>query len=329
MALTRILCSLIIVNLALLFITCEVTGETSDAKLGFEFTYSVNIDNIPHNSNSVDIWLPLPADNEYQKIIYFHINSELSYEIVTDKEYGNRFLHFSPDQNLSEPLDISIQVNAIRYEQDGWKQSRKDSTETPPELARYLLPDLLVPIDGAIKKEASQVTKSEMTSSEKIKALYYHLLETMKYDKSGTGWGNGDAYYACEARQGNCTDIHSLFIGMARSLGIPSRFVMGFSLPQSDSTVRISGYHCWAEFYLKDLGWVPVDISEAIKHPEKQEYFFGRLDSHRVAFTIGRDITLASAESSHALNYFIYPYVLVDGKPFTEVKHNFSCKQND
>jgi transglutaminase-like putative cysteine protease len=44
----------------------------------------------------------------------------------------------------------------------------------------------------------------------------------MRYDKTGTGWGRGDVLYACDAKKGNCTDFHSLFIAMARSQGIPA-----------------------------------------------------------------------------------------------------------
>jgi len=116
---------------------------------------------------------------------------------------------------------------------------------------------------------------------------------------------------------------------MARSLEIPSRFIMGFPLPQGKKSAEITGYHCWAEFYIEGRGWVPVDISEAIKNPEKKDYFFGRLDAHRVAFTTGRDIKLNSGESSHVLNYFIYPYVLVDGQPFDGTSYNFSYVQKN
>jgi len=50
----------------------------------------------------------------------------------------------------------------------------------------------------------------------KARAIYNYVIATMRYDKSGTGWGNGDAIWACTAKRGNCTDFHSLFIGMMR-----------------------------------------------------------------------------------------------------------------
>jgi hypothetical protein len=45
--------------------------------------------------------------------------------------------------------------------------------------------------------------------------------------------------------------------------------------PEGKREGDIPGYHCWAEFYLDGVGWVPVDASEASKFPAKRDYFFG------------------------------------------------------
>ena len=59
-----------------------------------------------------------------------------------------------------------------------------------------------------------------------------------------------------------------------------------------------------------------MDISEANRNPEMKDYYFGNLTEDRVQFTIGRDIDLVPRQSSKALNFFIYPYVEVDGQPY-------------
>ena len=84
------------------------------------------------------------------------------------------------------------------------------------------------------------------------------------------------------------------------------------------------GYHCWAELYVEGVGWLPVDSSEASKHPEKREAFFGGLDANRVEFTTGRDLKLATRRAAEPLNYFVYPQVEVDGKPHPGVERRFS-----
>ena len=59
----------------------------------------------------------------------------------------------------------------------------------------------------------------------------------------------------------------------------------------------MAGYHCWSQFYLDGYGWVPVDASEAWKHQEKKDYFFGALDEDRVKFSEGRDLVLAPPQA--------------------------------
>ena len=158
--------------------------------------------------------------------------------------------------------------------------------------------------------------------------LYDRVDEHVKYDKSRPGYGNGDVLWVCDSRFGNCTDFHSLFISLARAKGIPARFEIGFSVPEKRGEGPITGYHCWAFFWLEKQGWVPVDISEADKNPAMKEYYFGNLTENRVTFTQGRDLTLVPKQAGEPLNFFIYPYVEVDGKawPAEKVKLEVSYK---
>ena len=59
-----------------------------------------------------------------------------------------------------------------------------------------------------------------------------------------------------------------------------------------------------------------------------QDYYFGNLTADRVGFSTGRDITLVPKQDGEPLNFFIYPYVEVDGEPYPaeKVKRKFSFK---
>jgi len=111
---------------------------------------------------------------------------------------------------------------------------------------------------------------------------------------------------------------------MMRADDIPARFDIGFPLPENAQRGDIPGYHCWAEFFARNIGWVPVDISEAWQAKEKKDYFFGTVDANRVQFSTGRDITLAPKQDGPPVNYFVYPYVEIDGKSFDGVSRQFS-----
>jgi transglutaminase-like putative cysteine protease len=197
------------------------------------------------------------------------------------------------------------------------------------ERKEYLAPDALVPTTGLPAELAVKVTEGKTTALEKARAIYDYVFTTMRYDKTGTGWGRGDVLYACDAKKGNCTDFHSLFIAMARSQGIPARFEIGFPLPLDKHSAEIAGYHCWAEFFEPQHGWIPVDISEAWKHPEKKDYFFGAHDDNRVEFTMGRDLELSPKQDGKPLNYFVYPYVEIGGKEYPNVSNAFSFADAD
>ena len=136
----------------------------------------------------------------------------------------------------------------------------------------------------------------------------------MRYSKSGRGWGRGDAAWACESKYGNCTDFHSVIIGMCRSQGVAARFVMGFSIPPDKADAQIKGYHCWLEAFDPSFGWRPMDASEAWKM-KRFDAYYGRLPSDRVEYTVGRDLVLEPPQKGEPLNFFIYPYAEVNGKP--------------
>jgi transglutaminase-like putative cysteine protease len=63
-------------------------------------------------------------------------------------------------------------------------------------LERYLQPDNLVPVNGVIAELAREHTAGETTDLAKAQSMYNYVVSTMQYDKSGEGWGRGDAVWA-------------------------------------------------------------------------------------------------------------------------------------
>jgi transglutaminase-like putative cysteine protease len=143
----------------------------------------------------------------------------------------------------------------------------------------------------------------------------------MTYDKSGTGWGNGDTNFACDAGKGNCTDFHALFMSLCRAKGIPAGFEIGLYPPYArKADEKPGGYHCWSWFRVPGRTWVPVDCSEADRFPDRREYFFGSHTSNRVTLSVGRDLVLEPRQDGEPLNYLLDPYAEADGKPLPTSK---------
>jgi len=238
------------------------------------------------------------------------IDSPYRFTVRHEKEFGNDYAFATIENPPAGELAVRVRFKAERREET--ISTLAETKATKRELQRALRADKLVTLSPRVRKLANEVTNGQSTTLGEAQAIYDHLLATMKYDKQIPGWGKGDTERACDIRAGNCTDFHSLFISLARAKGIPSRFIIGFPITAKDGQVK--GYHCWAEFYVKGKGWIPVDPSEASKStdPAVRKYLFGNLDPDRVQFTIGRDLVL-EPRTAEPLNYFIYPHAEANG----------------
>lgn len=296
--------------------SCATTPPDTRPHRQFEFTYHASVNELPEGARSLRLWIPIPEDSPDQRIERLQVDSTHPYVIEDIRNGTGRSLCVT---SPAEPIDVTVRFVTTRYETTGGGQASQ------AELDASLKPDRMIPLKGKVAAMAAS-TPVDGDATEVSRALYDHTLDRMNYDKpDGGGWGRGDAEWACDARYGNCTDFHSYFIGLARAKGIPARFEMGFSVPDEE-TATIGGYHCWAFFWDPGHGWVPVDISEADKHPERAEYFFGTLDDDRVTMTGGRDLVLEPEPAQGPLNFFVYPYAEVDGRPFDGVKKSFSSR---
>ena len=289
----------------------------------FVLTSTATVPVPPAGTKTLDLWLPVPhadASQKVEKLTIDFVQPNASSKIERGA-YGNQMFHLRLATMPTVPVVVTMKVQITRREHLNLRANAPTAKlakeKTDPDQARWLAPDRLVPLDAKIKQQAEEVVAkaNAKTPLEKARAIYEHVVSTVTYDKTGQGWGRGDIYYACDARRGNCTDFHAIVIGYCRSLGIPARFSIGLPLPVGRGQGEIKGYHCWAEFFTPETGWVPVDASEAAKNPDKRAYFFGAHDENRVEFTRGRDVELAPKQAGPPLNYFVYPYAEADGQP--------------
>jgi transglutaminase-like putative cysteine protease len=93
-----------------------------------------------------------------------------------------------------------------------------------------------------------------------------HRLSAAVLGKVGYVTGATDvdtpAEEALAAGSGVCQDHAQIFIGCARMLGVPARYVSGYLM--MDDRVDQEAGHGWAEVHLDSLGWVGFDISNGI-----------------------------------------------------------------
>ncbi len=266
------------IAIAVMAVAFSASSEMNAPLRNFQFTYLTRIPTLPADAKIARIWIPLPQSDRYQIVGDLKIETPFAYTKRRDPEYGNEYLYLQvPAAKVTEPAEVRVSFEVTRYEHrvllDAQQLTEQSPGIDPQTLRRFLQPDRRVPLHGTIAELSAQETRGIQDPLARARAIYNFVIATMRYDKSGTGWGNGDAIWACTAKRGNCTDFHSLFIGMMRAAGIPARFEIGFPLPADRHDGSVPGYHCWAEFYVEPYGWIPVDASEAWKHPGKKDYF--------------------------------------------------------
>ena len=91
--------------------------------------------------------------------------------------------------------------------------------------------------------------------------LSREIVETVTYE-TGTTNSETTAEEAIRAGHGVCQDHAHIFIGCARMLDIPARYVSGYLM--MNDRIEQEASHAWAEAHVDGLGWVGFDISNQI-----------------------------------------------------------------
>ena len=280
-----------------------------DAHLGvlkgkdaFTFLYRVKLPEIPKEAR---IWLPLPASDAYQTVELRSAQLAGKERRQKDRVHGNEVLCLELG-----PMDgkkvLELRFAVKRREKGPYVADR-------PRDGQFLEPERNVPSNKAFETIVGDVLAGKAGELVRARALYDHVIDRMRYQKYGEGWGQGDALYACDARTGNCTDFHAYFIALARTARIPARFAIGVAIPSDRNKGGIDGYHCWAEFYAEGKWW-PVDISEADKYTGLSTYYFGRHPANRLELSRGRDLVVDPAPATGPINFLAYPVLEVGGQ---------------
>ncbi|WP_422080164.1 transglutaminase-like domain-containing protein [Ulvibacterium sp.] len=281
----------------------------------FEFRYEVTL---PEIRESAKLWIPIPQSDRFQTIKLVEVKAPAEHRILKDKNYGNSILYTELSPEHSE-RQLALVYDVERQE--------KRPYEDDSSVTKYLNASLLMPVGDRFQVLADSIIGQKRNGGTlmQARALYDYIIDNMRYAKFGK-YGSGDAVYACDALTGNCTEFHSLFISLARSAGIPSRFAVGASIPSDRNEGGIDGYHCWAEFYAEGKWW-PVDISEANKYTALATYYFGRHPANRIEFSRGRDLQIEPGPHSGSINFLAYPVMEIENAPaFPETFFSFHRK---
>jgi hypothetical protein len=278
-------------------------------------------------------WVPMPLmpDTDYQKSLgQSWTGNTASMRVYRDEKYGAGIFFAEWPAGEAAPVAEVVTRFATRDRSVDLSAPGNPAPEDKATLQKYLSGTKFITTDGIVRKTAREITKTAGTDVEKARALYEWIVENTFRDPKVRGCGLGDIKVLLETGNlgGKCADLNALFVGMARSVGVPARDIYGVRVADSANYKSLGkagditkAQHCRAEFYAASYGWVPVDPADVRKlvleenggtpltDPKVQNArvkLFGSFEMNWLAYNYAADLKLPNS-SGDPLPFFMYP----------------------
>ena len=224
------------------------------------------------------VWLPTPltTNTPFQKSFSNKFTAEGGKaEIVENKADGLGIVAATFPAGVQPLLTVTSRIATQNHAVDLSKPSRGYKANKA-ELQHFLRPTKFIPTGGIVKETAVPIISGAKTDVEKARAIYEWVVDNTFRNPKTRGCGLGDIRFMLESRDlgGKCADLNALYVGLARSAGLPARDVYGIRVAKSELGYKSLGaasekitkaQHCRAEVYLSGFGWVPVDPADVRK----------------------------------------------------------------
>jgi transglutaminase-like putative cysteine protease len=282
------------------------------------------------------VWLPLPLieDTPWQRSHGSQWTGNAARaQILPDGKYGATMLYAEWPAGVPPVLELTSRVATRDHAVDLSKPRQGAERLSAAERAFFTAPTEFIPTDGIVRDTATAIVKGARSDVQKARAIYEWVVDNTFRDPKVRGCGWGDIKSMLETRNfgGKCGDLNAMFVGLARSVGVPARDVYGVRVAPSALGYRslganteniTKGQHCRAEFFAQGYGWVPVDPADvrkvvleeppgqlAIADPKvvaARKRLFGSWEMNWLAYNMGHDIQLPNS-SGPKLPYLMYP----------------------
>lgn len=316
-----------------------VPGTRMSATRTYEITTRIELD---ETHDAATVWVPLalgrraPYQVDRGYTVGGNADQAIAVTVAPDAhvlmaEWG----HMMPPPILTVTMRVETADHRVAIDKPNGAKSAAD-------LAAYLKPTKLIPIDGIVKQTSDAITKAHRTDLAKARAIYDWIVENTVRDPEVSGCGLGDIRGMLEMKNlsGKCADLNALFVGLARAAGLPARDLYGLRVAPSaqlPSLGRAGGnvttaQHCRAEVWVDNYGWIPVDPADVRKlmleekkpilaDPDvakAREALFGSWETNWIAFNDAHDVTLPGSKGK-PLPFLMYPQAEVAGAPLNSL----------
>jgi len=297
------------------------------------FDVTTRIELSDNNSNAC-VWLPLPSveDAAWIKTMgnLWQGNAD-NIQVEKNETYGALMLVANWKAGADKPvIEVTSRV-ATRDRAIDLIQPGKVAPLGKATASLYTRPTAMLPTDGIVHKTALSVIQGANTDLEKARAIYDWIVANTARNPKTRGCGTGNILGMLETGDltGKCADLNSLYVGMARSVGLPARDVYGIRVADSRFGYKSLGksgdiskaQHCRAEVWLSGFGWVAVDPADVRKVvlEEKpgltlkdetvvaiRKKLFGAWEMNWLAYNFAHDLNLPGS-TGPSIPFLMYP----------------------
>jgi len=288
------------------------------------------------DAGATRLWLPIGSmdDTDYFRSTGITWSGNAADTgIWRDPVYGAPAFHGRWDGTTLSELTVKNTFMARNRHVDLRRPTRA-AAPADDDLPVYVASTPHIPTDGIVRETARGIVRAHGTDPvTQARAIYEWIVENTYRDPKVAGCGTGDIVEMLESRRlgGKCADLNALFVGLARSCGIPARDVYGVRVADS-ATWRSLGragditkaQHCRAEFFDARFGWIPVDPADVRKVVLEEDAartlplddprvalarrtLFGSWEMNWMPFNTAADTSLAPA-TSKPIGHFMYPH---------------------
>ena len=273
----------------------------------YTFTQSMTIprDILPATGN-LQLWFPLPIEGGPQTDVRVqHVTPQqwMSLPPSTADDIGLLYMDVPLDQ-LTTDLVTSITFSFTHAPQYFTiDPNLVGSYDTNSALYKqYTASNANTAITPAIRAKAKEIVGAETNPYLAARLIYDYVVDTIKYSHMPHlcmhPRGTPESIYVHEHGNGDCGAQSMYFSALCRSVGIPARSTGGFQI-----FMGTPSSHFWAEFYLPNYGWIPVDTSAAqissylpeLSDADNQafkDFYFGNQDPLRLVVQRDTDLPL-------------------------------------
>ncbi|MFM4941038.1 transglutaminase-like domain-containing protein [Aeromonas enteropelogenes] len=252
----------------------------------YTVTVSVNTKNNGLALSDLIVNIPLPLQNRVQDVKYIQTNNGV---VINDGEL--RYASFVYDEKSSPKNGENI-LSAVSYQVTTYDQfydllkikKIEPYNKKGADFINYTRDNL--PYINLSNKKLQAISnklweKSQADILTYARMAYEYVPLNFSYINANTGLHPLNK--VMDSGGGDCGNLSSIYITLLRIKQIPARHVVAI---RADNT-----FHVWSEFYLENIGWIPVDVTFKQIYPNKD--YFGKMDKESNGIALNKDVNFS------------------------------------